>query len=343
MGYLDRHPSEDAREGVTVQREGVAPGLNLVDNRVFDNDGNVLKHWPGLEFVTLFPDGTLAAKRGDTIGRFDPEGRALWTVPLVVHHDLSVTASGTLLTLTRENLLYEERSVAFDRVLELSGEDGRILRSYSTFEHLTSLRAIHGPTRFDEPPEKEEACSVMDIEGVCHEYYHANSVRELPVTDLGRRDPRFAAGHWLLSLPYRDLVVILDPSSSHILWHYGPGVLSVQHTPMMTAEGTIVIFDNAKNSTRRSRVVEVDPLSKEIVWTYPEVVDPEFFTATCGQAQRLPNGNTLITESEDGRVIEVTRDGEILWEWLAKHLDDGSRPTVYRVTRIDNALIQPRD
>ena len=35
-----------------------------------------------------------------------------------------------------------------------------------------------------------------------------------------------------------------------------------------------------------------------------------------GYAQRLPNGNTLITESSFGRFFEVTKEGEIVWEYV---------------------------
>ena len=31
--------------------------------------------------------------------------------------------------------------------------------------------------------------------------------------------------------------------------------------------------------------------------------------------QQLPNGNVLITESDRGRLLEVTRAGEIVWEY----------------------------
>jgi hypothetical protein len=36
-------------------------------------------------------------------------------------------------------------------------------------------------------------------------------------------------------------------------------------------------------------------------------------------AEVLPNGNTLITESDNGRAFEVTREGEIVWEFLSPH------------------------
>jgi hypothetical protein len=40
---------------------------------------------------------------------------------------------------------------------------------------------------------------------------------------------------------------------------------------------------------------------------------------TCGTGQRLPNGNTLITESDNGRAFEVTKDKEIVWEYVSPH------------------------
>jgi hypothetical protein len=41
-----------------------------------------------------------------------------------------------------------------------------------------------------------------------------------------------------------------------------------------------------------------------------------FFSPRMGCAQRLPNGNTLITESSFGRFFEVTKEGEIVWEYV---------------------------
>jgi len=34
--------------------------------------------------------------------------------------------------------------------------------------------------------------------------------------------------------------------------------------------------------------------------------------------QRLVNGNTFICESNTGRVFEVTKEGEIVWEYIVQ-------------------------
>ena len=47
-----------------------------------------------------------------------------------------------------------------------------------------------------------------------------------------------------------------------------------------------------------------------------------FFTPFMGGAQRLGNGNTLITETAFGRVFEVTREGRLCWEWVNEEFAD---------------------
>ena len=68
----------------------------------------------------------------------------------------------------------------------------------------------------------------------------------------------------------------------------------------------------------------------ERVWRY--VADPphSFYTEAGGSAQRLPNGNTLITESAAGRIFEVTRESKKVWEFVNSAPGDN---TLYRAYR----------
>jgi hypothetical protein len=45
----------------------------------------------------------------------------------------------------------------------------------------------------------------------------------------------------------------------------------------------------------------------------------KFYSPFISSAQRLPNGNTLITEGSDGRIIEVTAGHEIVWEYIGPY------------------------
>ena len=63
--------------------------------------------------------------------------------------------------------------------------------------------------------------------------------------------------------------------------------------------------------------------------------DPRFFSTNISGAQRLPNGNTLITAGAGGRMFEFTRDGMIVWEYMFP-LFSGTNASnaVYRAYRV---------
>ena len=63
-------------------------------------------------------------------------------------------------------------------------------------------------------------------------------------------------------------------------------------------------------------MIEINPATDQIVWKYQDKPTWNFFSPRMGIAQRLPNGNTLITESSFGRFFEVTSQGEIVWEYV---------------------------
>ena len=65
------------------------------------------------------------------------------------------------------------------------------------------------------------------------------------------------------------------------------------------------------------RVVELDPVSREIVWTYTGSPPDSFYSKWRGSNQRLPNGNTLICESEKGHVV-IRRNGVVAVTSLIK-------------------------
>ena len=117
-------------------------------------------------------------------------------------------------------------------------------------------------------------------------------------------------------------ICIIDKKTGDIKWEYGGlGVLAHQHDPHpVPPNGNFLIFDNgqhrALNEVNYSRVIELNPKNKEIEWEYRAPVNMEFFSAACSNAQRLSNGNTLICETMEGRIFEVTPKGEIVWEFI---------------------------
>ncbi|MCA9564159.1 MAG: aryl-sulfate sulfotransferase, partial [Myxococcales bacterium] len=84
-----------------------------------------------------------------------------------------------------------------------------------------------------------------------------------------------------------------------------------------------LLFDNGMLGEREwSRAMEIElnheQGTAEVVWEYRP--DPDIYARIWGDADRLPNGNTLITfglreeEREVTHLIEVTPGGERAWE-----------------------------
>jgi len=131
-------------------------------------------------------------------------------------------------------------------------------------------------------------------------------------------------------------VVIIDWATSRLLWAWGRGEILGPHDATMLPDGHILLFDNGLGR-EWSRVIELDPVERKIVWEY-RASDPEsFYTPSRGSNQRLANGNTLITESDSGRAFEVTRDGRIVWEFINPDVTEAREPgVIVRMRRLED-------
>ena len=169
---------------------------------------------------------------------------------------------------------------------------------------------------------------------------HFNSLQSLPENrwyDAG--DERFRPGNVLVSPRTLGFIFIIDKETGKIVWEYTGdymGGLAGQHEPRMIekgvpGEGNILVLDNGIPPLRDVRhagvsyVLEIDPVTNEAVWKYEN--GAQFFTPWTGGVTRLRNGNTLIAEAYGLRVFEVTREGEIVWEFVH---DEGRIHGAYR-------------
>jgi hypothetical protein len=137
-------------------------------------------------------------------------------------------------------------------------------------------------------------------------------------------------------MKHLNAVAIVNGETLEIEWLWGPGNLTLQHYSTLLKNGNILLFDNGP---KISRVLEVEPRTMKVAWSYEG--GEEFFSGFGGANQRLDNGNTLITETEKGRVIEVTSDGEIVWEFLNPEVGpEGRRTNVWCLKRFDDAELE---
>ena len=137
------------------------------------------------------------------------------------------------------------------------------------------------------------------------EWTHVNSV---DVND---------AGDILFSSRNNSRVAVID-KNGEMSWKYGFPNTSHQHHATWLKNGNIQIFDNGMHrrlGMPTSKVIEVNPNSNDVVWTYEGHPAAQFFSGHISGATRLQNGNTLICEGTSGRVFEITNKGEPVWEW----------------------------
>jgi hypothetical protein len=90
------------------------------------------------------------------------------------------------------------------------------------------------------------------------------------------------------------------------------------HNASSLPNGNIQIFDNGSERPEgnRSAVIEVDPKTNKTVWEYSAKDSTSFFSYRQGSAQRLPNGNILVTSTNHGHIFEVTPRKEIVWDYV---------------------------
>ena len=167
---------------------------------------------------------------------------------------------------------------------------------------------------------------------------HTNTIEVLD----GRNEhlsPHFRKGNVLVSLHQTHSVAVINLESEKVVWAL-TGLWNYQHQPTFLQNGNLLVFGN-NVWMEKSRVVEVNPLTQEVEWEYSGDDVITFYTKSCGSNQRLPNGNTLIIESDNGRAFEVTRDKEIVWEYMNPHRAGEQKEliaTLFDVVRIDDSF-----
>jgi outer membrane protein assembly factor BamB len=165
----------------------------------------------------------------------------------------------------------------------------------------------------------------MAVQDQREAWTHANGLAEM------------ANGHIVVSFRNISTVIIIDRQTGEVIWKLGAPPLSGQHAPTPLPNGNLLIFDNGPHRLDHtmtfSRIIEIDLATKQIVWKYQERREYEFYSPRISNAQRLPNGNTLICEGDFGRLFEVTADGELVWEFVNPYFGDGPNGPNNRVFR----------
>lgn len=268
-------------------------------------NGNLLYNGKLSEYPVRVPASALL--KGGVVVEVDRYGKVVWEYHHPdLHQDACRLRNGNTLVLCLEKIPRSLVSQIQGGIpgTELDGEmyadvihevtpDGKIVWSWHAYEHLNPETDIISP----QAPRQE--------------WTHGNSVREL------------SDGNLILSFRNISTVVIVDRTTGNMIWKLGREVLAHPSFSQELFNGNILIVDNSTysdyTSVNYSRVIEVNRQNQSIVWDYVDSPPHNSLSSYVSGAQRLPNGNTLITESAWGRLFEVTPEGDVVWDYVPPH------------------------
>lgn len=349
-GYLwtrARRPEK----GVTLHRpEKAYRGFTLVlsthgqEAALIDMDGTVVHEWslpfsavwpnpPHVsdpvddEFIFwraghVYPNGDLLViyvAEGDTphgygLVKMDKNSQVIWKYAERVHHDLDIGEDGRIYTLIHR--INDEgipgipgvQPPFIDDSIAVLSADGEELKKISITEALrdSEFRPAFNLTYLGTYAGQGDLLHTNTIELVEKTVVHPGLV--------------FSKGQVIISMLTISTIALVDLETAEITWALR-GPWWWQHDPELLDNGNILIFDNFGHigAGGTSRLVEFDPVTLETQWEYSGDENAVFESRVRARQQRLPNGNTLITESQGGRLFEVTPEKEIVWEYLNPH------------------------
>jgi hypothetical protein len=266
--------------------------------------------------LRLLPNGDLLAvisiaaytPWGWGVVKLDKDSNLLWEYKKPAHHDLDVDSDGNIYALLhrviREPWPGLERIATpfLDDQVAVLGPDGKEQKVVSVLEAIQNS-------------EYESLLMYADPDQGKGDLLHVNSITWLDA-EAASLFPNATEGNVLISIRQLDVLAVVDLDTPGVRWAVR-GPWRLQHDPDVLADGQLLLFDNRGDMKNggTSRILEFDPRSLEISWEYPGDQDEVLYTSIYGSQQRLENGNTLISESNNGRILEVTRSGDVVWEY----------------------------
>ena len=274
----------------------------IPDQRTFVRRAHVLRNG---DLLALY-ETPLNTPNGMGFARLDRDSNVVWSYEGNCHHDFATDEAGKVYVLTHElkaschpkSVLGTETNI--EDFLTILGSDGKLIKQVSLLDLF-----------FDSPFYRHNIL-VREHTG---DLLHANTVN-LVTSEFAQHHADVSAGDLMVCLRNLNMVVIVNPDSEKIVWG-ASGPWHFPHDPDPLENGNLLIFDNCVGTGLQafSRVIEFDPRQQKIVWSFSGTENTKLRSDIRSTQQTLDEGNALICESDGGRMVEVNRAGEVVWQF----------------------------
>ncbi|MEM6932310.1 MAG: arylsulfotransferase family protein [Pseudomonadota bacterium] len=312
----------------TVVHSWVADWFELIEDDGFLPDNLKPKQQPGASIhgVQVLDTGEIVLNfEYLTTLKLDVCGRMVWAAENLGHHSIDVTEDGNLWVGSTEfhprgsdPPFPNHRAPFYEWTAQRLKPDGMPGEEISLVELLLKndlLGLLYATNQQNTDPQSSG------------DTLHLNDVEEFP-PDLA--PGVFTHGDLMVSLRNINTVLVFDPATG-VIKHRATGLFLRQHDPDFIDGNRYIVFDNrnlgtAETPLARSRILEVTAAETGGVESIREFHrgpnSPDFYTNVKGRQQILANGNILIVVSREGRVLELTSDGDPVWEYRNQVAED---------------------
>jgi len=257
----------------------------------------------------LTPNGGIISQNDSPLVSIDRCSKIEWAIDGIFHHAIERDAGGNYWVGYRyPKPAQSDVSTKFrDEALAQVSPSGKLLRLIPVrdiLRHNNLLRLIDSYGYTDDP-------------------YHLNDIEPALV------DSKFwKAGDLFLSFRNFSGLVLFRPATGKVIW-LRQGLTLAQHDIQILDDHRIAVFDNNARAGWPRLVVEGSNRIMFYNFTTDKVSHPfdaalakeKVATPAQGRQIILANGDTVIEETERGRILRLAPDGTVRWRYISARTD----------------------
>lgn len=262
--------------------------------------------------LKLFPNGDVIVARINNKGiyRINKHGKILWKKNYYFHHWTTDDSTNifipsrqfkTISKIKNEEIksLFNKRcsneTIIFDTILVMNKIDGAFVKEISLLDSIYQSKEY-----------TQKFIQLFEKNFKCENILHLNDVVVLDKKQANYF-PYGKEGDLLLSFRQINSIALLDINSNKIKWEFSKNIYR-QHSPRVSDNGTVLIFDNMYKRDNNdneyvSRILEIDIKTEDFVGQFDNFRE-NFYSQNRGRIQIIDN-RLFVQSSSQGEIFEI--------------------------------------